>query len=178
MVNKKADVWVSTVLYILIGMAVIGMLLSVIRPRVAEMKDKLSIDQTVESLNKFDEIMLRTRQATGTRLSYDLTLSRGDLQLNAKGENITWIIRDSAYHYSQEGVSIKLGNIDILTEKKGQFWQVTLTRDYSNSNLDITLPGENNDKVLTASKTPYRIFLENQGLTAENKQQQIDITIE
>jgi type II secretory pathway pseudopilin PulG len=176
MVNKKADIWVSTVLYILIGMAVIGMLLAVIRPKVAEMKDSLSIDQTVESLNKFDEIMLRTRQAIGTRLSYELSLSRGDLQINAQGENITWIIRDSAYRYSQEGVPIKLGNIEILTEKKGQFWQVTLTRDYSNSNLDLTFSGADTNKVLTASKMPYRIFLENQGL-AENKQH-IDITIE
>ena len=176
MVNKKADIWVSTVLYILIGMAVIGMLLAVIRPKVAEMKDSLSIDQTVESLNKFDEIMLRTRQATGTRLSYELSLSRGDLQLNTQGENITWIIRDSAYRYSQEGVPIKLGNIEILTEKKGQLWQVTLTRDYSNSNIDITFSGEDTNKVLTASKMPYNIFLENQGL-AENKQH-IDITIE
>ena len=176
MVNKKAIVWVSTVLYILIGMAIIGVLLAVIKPKVAEMKDSLSIDQTVESLNKFDEIMSRTRQATGTRLSYELSLSRGDLQLNAQGENITWIIRDSAYRYSQEGVPIKLGNIEILTEKKGQFWQVTLTRDYSNSNLDIIFSGADIDKVLTASKIPYKIFLENEGIV--NNKQQINITIE
>src|SRR4030042_4769821 len=176
MVNKKADVWVSTVLYILIGMAVIGVLLAVIRPKVAEMKDSLSIDQTVESLNKFDEIMLRTRQATGTRLSYELMLSRGDLQLNTQSENITWIIRDSSYRYSQEGVPIKIGNIEILTQKKGQFWEVTLTRDYSASNINLLYSGADTDKVLTAAKMPYKIFLENQGLV-ENKQK-IDITIE
>jgi hypothetical protein len=130
----------------------------------------------VESLNKFDEIMLRTRQATGTRLSYELTLSRGELQLNTVDGSIIWIIRDSAYRYSQEGVPITLGNVNILTEKKGQLWQVTLTRDYNNSNIDLTFSGEKMNKILTTSTMPYKIFLENQGLV-QNKQH-IDITIE
>jgi len=176
MINKKAIVWVSTVLYVLIGMAVIGMLLAVIRPKISEMKDSLTIDQTIESMNKFDEIMLRTRQATGTRLSYELMLSRGEFSINAVSENITWIMKDSAYRYSQEGAPVKMGNIDVLTEKNGKLWTVILTRDYSGSNLNISVFGTDIDKVLTASKLPYNIFLENNGL--KGNKQNIDIVIE
>ena len=176
MENKKAIVWISTVLYILIGLAIMGMLLAVIRPKIAEMKDSFTIDQTIQSLNKFDEIMLRTRQSLGMRLNYELSLSRGNFEINAAEENIRWILKDSAYRYSQEGVIIPLGNINVLTEKKGNVWQVTLTRDYSSSNINMTIDGVDTDRILTPAKIPYDIFLENKGLQ-ENKQN-ISISIE
>jgi len=176
MKSKKAIVWVSTVLYILIGMAVMGMLLAVIRPKISEMRDSLTIDQTVESLNKFDEIVLRTRQATGERLSYELLLSRGEFSINGINEKIIWTIDDSAYRKSQEGVVVKLGNIEVLTEKNGNLWRITLTRDYSASKLNITVIGKDTDRVLTVAKIPYTIFVENKGLV-DNKQH-LDIVIE
>jgi type II secretory pathway pseudopilin PulG len=172
--NTKAVVWVSTVLYILIGLAIVGMLLVVIRPKIAEMKDSLTIDQTIQSINKFDELMLRTRQSAGTRLSYELQLSRGNFLINGVGENITWVLKDSAYKYSEDNMPIKIGNIDVLTKKKGSAWQITLTRDYSNSNINITVSGVDMDKTLTPAKIPYSIFIENLGL--KGAKQQIDIS--
>jgi len=176
MKSKKGIVWVSTVLYILIGLAVIGMLLVVIRPKIAQMKDSLTIDQTIQSMNKFDEVMLRTRQAAGMRLSYELQLSRGEFLINAVNESVAWILRDSAYKYSEENISIKIGNIDILTQKKGNVWQVTLSRDYSNSNINMTIVGMDKIRTLTPAKVPYGIWLENKGLN-ETKQH-IEITVE
>jgi type II secretory pathway pseudopilin PulG len=175
MENKKADVWVSTVLYILIGLAVMGTLLAVIRPKIADLKDFATIEQSINSMNKFDEIMSRVRQSTGTSLKYNLQLSRGNFLINAVGENITWILKDSAHKYSEESVPLSIGNIDALTKKNGNVWQITLTRDYSNSNIDMTVNSMDRDWPLTPAKIPYTIFIENLGI--ENGKQHIDISI-
>jgi len=175
MENKKADVWVSTVLYILIGLAVMGILLAVIKPKIADLKDSATIEQSINSINKFDEIMSRVRQSTGTSLKYSLQLSRGNFLINAMGENITWILKDSAHQYSQEGVPLNIGNIEALTIKNGNVWQITLMRSYSNSNIDITVNGMDRDWPLTPAKIPYTIFIENLGI--KNGKQNIDISI-
>ena len=48
--NKKGQVWVETVIYTLIGLAVIGLLLAVAKPKIDQMKDRALIDQAVEAM--------------------------------------------------------------------------------------------------------------------------------
>ena len=52
---KRSQVWVETVIYTLIGLAVIGILLAAAKPKIDEMRDKLVVEQTIDSMNSIDE---------------------------------------------------------------------------------------------------------------------------
>ena len=58
--GKRGDVWISAVLYILIGLAIMGLLLMVVRPRIEQMRDSITIDQTLATMNRLDETISRT----------------------------------------------------------------------------------------------------------------------
>jgi len=159
--NKKAIVWISTVLYILIGLSIMGMLLAVVRPKIAEMKDSFVIDQSITAMNKLDETIIKTKQAIGTRLSYILQLSRGELEINPQEDVIELRIPDSAYKYSEPNVKINIGSIELLTKKAGGVWQVSLKLNYTGT--DIIFSGRDEKKIFTATKLPYKFFIENLG---------------
>ena len=52
--TKKSQVWVETVIYTLIGLSIIGILLAVLKPTVESTKDRLMIEQIIESKNRED----------------------------------------------------------------------------------------------------------------------------
>ena len=64
---RSAQVWIETVLYTLIGLALIGIVLTFVMPRINEAKDKIVVEQTIASLNAFDEKIQMTLQAPGSR---------------------------------------------------------------------------------------------------------------
>ena len=72
--SKRGVEWVSTVLYTLISLALIGMLIAALNPRIAELKDSYVISQTVDSLNVLDGTINNARVAEGTTLKYTLQM--------------------------------------------------------------------------------------------------------
>jgi len=173
--NKKAVIWVSTVIYTLIGLSVIALLLAVVRPKIAEMKDSFVIRQTISALNELDDAITEIRLATGNTRRYDLYLSRGELRIYGWNDTVEWYLSDSHYMFSEPGVPYQTGNIIVATEKSDDRFSVTLTLDYSY--LDITFSGENGEKLLSPAKTPYVLFLENKGPKSPGGKPQIDITL-
>ena len=55
--RKKGVVWVSTIIYTLIGLSVIALLLAVINPKIKEMKDSFVVKQSMVALGDFDDIV-------------------------------------------------------------------------------------------------------------------------
>lgn len=188
--DKKAVVWVSTVIYTLIGLSVIALLLAVVRPKIAEMKDSFVISQTISALNEFDAIITEIRQAVGNTREYDLRLSEGEFKIHCsesvipgKGriQYIRWYLPDSNHMFSEatqpgeEPIVIPVaGRIKAYTEKRGNVFAVTLTLDYSE--LDLTFNGKDDDKTLQPAKTHYSLWLENVGTRIEGKQH-VDISL-
>lgn len=161
MKEKKAIVWISVVLYTLIGLAVISLMLAVIRPKIAEIKDATIIDQTVKMLNDFDSVIQRARQATGTRLSYRLQLNRGEFIIDPNTDSVQWILEDSSVMYSEPGEKYSVGNINYITEKYSGKYKVTLSLDYT---INITSDKiDDVNKTLHSSKNPYKLWVENIG---------------
>ncbi len=154
--EKKAQVWVETVIYTLIGLAIIGILLAVIRPQINSMRDKLVIEQTIDSLNKFDGIMSISE---GNRRKIDFKISKGSLFIDGKNDNVYWILEDSKNKYSEPGSVISLGVINLLTTEDNGRWDVNLSIDYSD--LNITYYKEDKLRKLEAAGTAYSIFAEN-----------------
>jgi len=176
--NNKGDVWVSTVLYTLIGLAIIGSLIAVLQPKISELKDKLVAEQTVQSLNVLDDTMLRVREATGTRLNYILRLDKGNFIIDGYNESIYWQ-SDSKYQYSDENKLINLTTtrgIQVLTVKSGGLWNINFMMNYRGYGLNITINGKDDFKTLTPSSMPYSVWITNKGI--QNKTQQIDFSVD
>lgn len=184
--NKKAVIWVSTVIYTLIGLSVMALLLAVIRPKIAEMKDSFVIKQTVSALSELDGIIVEIRQAVGNTREYVLYLSRGEFKVHCEEgtQYIEWSLPDSHYMFSEPSelsnpiwISVA-GSIKGFTQKRGSLYAVTLRLNYGSDygNLDLTFNGADKDKTLQPAKTAYSLWLENKGLNLAGKQQ-IDISL-
>ena len=173
--KKKGVVWISTVLYVLIGLAVMGLLLAALRPKIAETRDNFIISRTVQSFNTLDDTILRVREATGNKRSYIITLDQGYLTIDANNETISWQM-NSYYRQSEPNQIIRDGRVDTLTVPFGKQWDVTLSLDYSNEPVNFTIDEKEGSRTLSKASLPYTIWIENKGMIA--KVQQIDFKIE
>lgn len=164
--NKKGVVWVSTILYVLISITIIGILMAAVRPKVAELKDEFIISQTIESLNTFDDLVGSVQAATGTRLKYELSLNKGSFtikgneNLSRSRDGIVWM-SDSKHVYSEVDKNVLVGRINALTTEKSGVHTVTLDLEFEDVNL--TVNGLDQNRTLTAASTPYIIWVENKG---------------
>jgi len=182
--DKKAVVWVSTVIYTLIGLSVVALMLAVVSPKIAEMKDSFVTSQTISALNELDGIITEIRQNVGSTRGYDLYLSKGEFKIHCVEGTLTqyieWYLSDSSYMFSEatkpdeEPLVVTTGNIKGFTVDYGNRYAITLRLYYNE--LDLTFNGKDEDKTLQPAKTPYNLWLENRGVGPKGKQQ-IDISL-
>jgi len=174
--KKKAVIWESTVLYVLIGLAIIGTMLAVIRPKIAEMRDSILIEQTIQSLNIFDDKVTEVRSTTGNKGKIKIHIDKGNLILDSDNEEIMWQ-SISNYQYSDANKTIEVGKVKALTTSSAGLWNVTLKINYKNENIDFTIDGNDKvKKILSRASLPYTIWVTNNGTTGGL--QQIDLIAE
>jgi type II secretory pathway pseudopilin PulG len=153
--EKKAVVWVSTVLYILISLAILGIVLAAVQPRINAARDKASIEQTVNMLNDFDQKIIEVdSSAEGNVRSLNLQMKKGLLNIDPEEDKIIWELADSSYKYSEPDIEVNIGRIIALTKETADGFIITLTLDYSDS---IDLVSEITK--LQAAETSYSIFI-------------------
>ena len=173
MIRKtKAQIWVSAVIYTLIGLTAIGILLSIVQPRIQEMRDGITIKQTIEALHDFDSSLRSTLIAPGNKRNIEFKLSAGKLEIKPESDLIVWSMQ-SANKFSQPGSPIKEGTIEILTEKKNP-WLVSLSLNYTGI-ANITFDSLKT-KTLARAEKPYQIIIENLG-SQKGELQQINIKL-
>lgn len=160
--QKKGHVWVETVLYTLIGLAVIGLLLAVARPKIAETQDDFVVKQTINALNELDNKILEVKQAVGNRRVLDLQLSKGSMIIDVPKNIVYWKLESSGYMLSEPGAQAYIGKIAVLTTKNANKYDITLSLNYSGK-LIFYLDGENKSVTMQPTKTPYKIVVENIG---------------
>ena len=160
--SKRGQIWVETVLYTLIGLAIIGILLAIAKPKIDSMKDGFFIDNSIRSLGKIDAKIFDVRVAPTNIRNLPVEVSKGKLIIDAKNDVINWTI-DSKKEYSEPGVSISLGRIRVLTTESNP-WTVDLSMNYT---VNITYEGKDIVKVLEVSSTPYRLRILNNGSTGD-----------
>jgi len=157
--DRKGQVWVETVIYTLIGLAVIGLLLAVARPKIAEMKDKLVIEQSIEAMGNINDKIYEIQRAPGNQRIIDLKVGRGRFVIDSGNDRLYWVI-DSSYEYSEPGYNISLGSMNVRTETASP-WEIWLEIDYG---VDIIYDGEREGiKELTPAAVPYQIYIRNLG---------------
>ena len=159
--KKRGQVWVETVIYTLVGLAIIGILLGTTKPKIDEIKDKSLIEQSIEGLNLINEKIFEVTRGVGSKQLLGLEISKGSLYIDGLEDKIYWIM-DTNYLYSEPGEEITAGNLKIYTTEKGNAWEITLEIDYKGI-FDLKFDGENKLKIFEKSSADYRISLENLG---------------
>jgi type II secretory pathway pseudopilin PulG len=157
MERKKAQIWVETVVYTLIGISIIGLLLAVAKPRIDEIRDRLVIEQTIESFNQIHGRILEVQDAPGNQRTLGLKLSRGKIVINSSDNSIIWQMQ-SNYKYSEPGSIVDLGKIMVRTEQANPY-DVFIMLEYT---YNITLEDETILEI-EPSPTPYTLIFINRG---------------
>lgn len=172
--KSKGQVWIETVLYILIGLALIAIVLSFVMPRISEEKNKAIIEQTIVALSVFDDKINEVLE-TGieNRRIVDFSMRAGELYI-VKGGEIVFVLKDLDKPYSEPGIKIPVGRIIVQTIEGKKSNSVNLTLQYSNV-INLTFNGKTETKKFTASSVPYRFSIENKGLAADNVKYNVDI---
>lgn len=158
--NKHGQVWIETVIYTVIGLAIIGILLAVARPKIEAMQDRILIDQAVDSLNKIDGVIFEVQRAPGNkRPNEELKVAKGRFTIDADTDSISWAI-NSKYQYSEFNKTVSLGDVDILTAGAEGAWTVTMTL---RPDVNILIAGSGGKKEVSEAATPYALSIENVG---------------
>jgi len=129
--NKKAQIWVETVVYTLIAFVMIGLVLTFIKPKIEEMQDKAIIDQSLEIIKSIDKIITEIG-IPGNKREIEIGIKKGVLKIDGTNDKIVFEI-ESKYEYSEVGslVTDPTSGIEIRTENEGRIHTISLTKKYS-----------------------------------------------
>lgn len=173
--NSKAQVWVETVLYTLIGIILIGLVLTFAYPKINASKDRTIVEQSINSLRDLDEVIsLVNLRGPGNVKTYELTLKKGELIIDGKAEKISLILTGLSSAYSEPGVSIENGRVNIMTTKKQKTYETELNLTYSQINL--AFEGIDQVEKISASPAINKFLVSNEGLTGNSRKTLINIT--
>ncbi len=165
--NKKAQIWVETVIYTLIGLSILGVLLAVSKPKIESYQDRLIIEQTINSLNEIDsKIYNSLLGGNGNRRIVDLKISKGTLTIDSKEDKLYWVL-DSSYKYSEPNLEVPWGKMTVLTSGESSPWKIQIGINYPG--IDLTYNGNDNTKELGQAPVPYELIIENLGASAGDK---------
>jgi type II secretory pathway pseudopilin PulG len=162
---KKSQIWVETVVYTLIGLTIIGILLAIVSPQVEKMRDRNIIMQTIDAIEVMDAKISEVEQSAGSIGVVELKIAKGKFFINGSGNYTLYVLENTRLEFSELNRGIKQGNINITTKKNGNRFNVYLKRDYG-STIDIVVRTGGIDdtdaiRLLQASPTPYKIYIEN-----------------
>lgn len=173
---KRGQIWIETAIYTLIGLVIIGIVLSIATPQIDKIRDQGIIEQTISALNVLDVKILETAQAgPGNIRVIDFKISKGRIEIDAENDFIIYTLDNTRLELSEPGIEVKEANLLLMTEAQGRRFKVTLKLKYDNFNLT----NSNNEiiETLQASTTPYRIQIENVGDNKIDEKTHIDIVL-
>jgi len=169
--SRNAQIWVETVVYILIGLSIIALVVAAITPRIKQFDDKASVEEAISILNILSKDIKDTLVGTGNKRLVNIKIRKGELEIDSSNDAIRFILKGSNLKYSEPGVSIREGDIIILTQGQDKDYDISLTLDYGDS-LNITHNDKEERKVFTAAPISYEISIENKG----GEDNQIDLS--
>ncbi|MAG24189.1 hypothetical protein CMI47_01290 [Candidatus Pacearchaeota archaeon] len=167
--NKRGQIWIETVLYTLIGLALIGLVLAFIMPKINESRDRAVVDQTLSALDEFDKKVRDVLdKGEGNKRVIDFGMKTGELFINATGDEIFMKLAEQEEAYSEPGVEIDgLGNVKTNTTEGQSGYSVELRVSYGGI-ANITYAGEDVEKKFNPVSVPYRFSIENKGASVIN----------
>jgi len=166
--SRKAQVWVETVLYTLIAFAIIGLVLTYVKPEIEKFQDKAVIKQSITIMSDLDsKISEVSKNGEGNKRILEIAIKKGSLRIEGINDSIIFEI-ESIYPYTEPGEKYYEQGIELTTIEKSGKNKITLLKNYSET-LNITYLGKEETKILPQSSTFYRISIENNGQIDQNK---------
>jgi len=167
--KKTAQVWVETVLYTLIGLALIGIVLGIVLPKINASKEKIIVEQGIESLTILDDKIRETLdKSTGNvRIVSSFLIKRGELRINSPKNEILFIVPGLTKPYSEINTPINFGKLIVTTkEERGDLF-VEISVKYDGV-ANILYDGLEKEQIFPASSTKYSFSIKNEGTGGEN----------
>ena len=164
---KRGQIWVETVLYTLIAITLIGVVLSFVMPKITNASDKANIEQTIESMNIFDEKINAVLQAEDNSRPVDLLIKKGEFYINSTSDEIIFAIPGVKEAYSQVNASIKRDRVNVLKKKEQKTQTVYIYLNYTRR-LNLSYSSEETNKKFSAAPRAYKFMIRNYGPGANN----------
>lgn len=175
--KKRGQVWVETVLYTLIGLALIGMILAFALPKITKTQEKLVTEQTISSLKLLDQTISNVVQSGPDNVRmYEISFKEGNLIIDGQNDLIYFQIDNLKNYYSEPETKVMDGRVGILSYGKKDFSSVKLDLNYTGY-ANITFGGKDAEQRITQSPTAYKLFISNMG-NAGNGLFNVDIRME
>lgn len=171
--KKKAQVWVETVIYTLIGLSIIAAVLAIITPKIQETKDKAVIDQSLDILDSLSRNIDEIKFAPGNSWPVQVKFDKGKFVVDGVNDQVYFLFEDSKVKYSQEGEEIVRGRIHIMTTKVNRNTVVKLSLNYT-AILNITYQDSDRVQTFQSAALPYDLFVEHKGKNAGSGLTQIN----
>jgi len=151
--NKRGQVWIETVIYILIGMAIISILLAFIKPKIDGAMDKATIERGIEILTKIDSTINEIKFVSGNSRPMEIGLKRGEILVNSLNDTLIYLLEDSKYEYSESGQRIEVAGryITVNSTTTAGKTDVKLILSYEGA---FNISSEGRDLNLTIKKSP------------------------
>jgi type II secretory pathway pseudopilin PulG len=170
MVKNKAQIWVETVLYTLIGISLIALVLTFATPKINEFQDKLVIEQSIETMQQFGKSIDSVADSgIGTRRNFNsFNLKRGELiisngdPLDNKAE---LVLEGLTYAYTQptqmSTPSVTINEVKVSFDNVKVYTQIEpLTKTYRTTIVYSPPIKFDSSLQLRAAGTPYRLSIE------------------
>jgi hypothetical protein len=158
--EKRAQIWVETVIYTLIGLVIIGAIVAISTPKIAQMSDKIIIEQATDSLNKINEQFRNTLTYHGSQMELFVSVKKGEYTIDSLNNYVYYTLSDTGLKYSELNQQFKEGYVSILTTQlPSKKYSIRLLLNYSTFN--ITYGSKDSNKIFTAAPTPYRLLILN-----------------
>lgn len=161
MKNKKAQIWIETVIYTLIAIVLLGLVIAFAKPYIEKQKDKAIIDSAIGMMNEIDnQITDVKRKGVSNQREVSFFIKKGQVIVDAPNNEIKFELESTKYEASALGQTIQIPGtaLKIKTEKAGSNFKVAIWIKYSDANILY----ENQDtlKEFETSPSPYRIMVE------------------
>jgi len=163
--EKKAQVWVETVIYTLIGLALIGLVLGIATPKINEYRDRSVVEQSIESLNLFDSKIKEVLNAPGNKRIIEFRMKRGNLYFKPADELVLFELEDSRSLFSEPGIPVQIGRINVTTIEGAKRHKILMEINYNSYNM--TFDGSDAEVKFTQTSVPYEFSIENKGFVGE-----------
>lgn len=144
--NTKADIWISAILYMGLGVIILTLVLTAGIPVINKIRDKnTAIDTENLMLSLDDKIRAVYSEGPGSRRPFRFDIRKGIFIINDATETITWTFETSAL-LSEPGIEIPKGNLVLITKETGtkNEYVSSFVLNYTNI-LDITLQSNSNE---------------------------------
>ncbi|HTZ41857.1 MAG TPA: hypothetical protein VMC07_01455 [Candidatus Omnitrophota bacterium] len=161
-VNRYGQVWIETVIYTLIAIVIIGLVLAFVQPKVLELSDKATVQQSLSMMSEIDNVIQTLSQSgTGNTRKIEINLKSGSLEIDGINDQIVLTMERSHYQLSEPDTPVNYGSIKVYTHAVNDLNTINMTLAYPQYNL--TYGKADAIQTITQSSTPYNLFVTNNG---------------